>query len=39
MAGTPVRYDAADGWELCDGNELLAGHDGLDAGDVAAAHA
>jgi hypothetical protein len=32
--GYALLYSAVDGWELYQGDELLAGHDGIEAGDV-----
>jgi len=32
--GYALLYSAVDGWELYHGDELLAGHDGIEAGDV-----
>ena len=37
--GYALLYSAVDGWELYHGDELLAGHDGIEAGDLGAAQA
>ncbi len=34
IGGYALLYSAVDGWELYHGDELLAGHDGIEVGDV-----